>query len=182
MIEFATLFLGLYLGVVPVEVLVAEEVAAVELRLDGEMVGRLQGPPWVLPCDFGQELAPRELVAVAFDDRGREVGRARQGINVSRHAAEARIVLRRHGSREVPVAHVAWNSAAGDDPVAVRATLDGESIEADEPGRIALPPLAGEPDTAHFLRVELEFPRSGIATAEVVFGGRFGGSLATSTC
>lgn len=48
MIAFASLFLGLIVGVVPVTVVVVEAVAAVEFELDGESVGRLERKPWTL--------------------------------------------------------------------------------------------------------------------------------------
>ena len=65
MIAFASLFLGLFLGVKPVEMVVGEGVAAVELRLDGRSMGTLRGAPWRRELDFGSELAPRHLEAVA---------------------------------------------------------------------------------------------------------------------
>ena len=65
--SFLSAFLGLVVGGHPVELTVTGEVAAVELRLDGETVGHLRGEPWVLVCDFGAELAPHELVAIGRD-------------------------------------------------------------------------------------------------------------------
>jgi len=65
-----------------VELVVGAGVARVELLLDGDLVGERTGPPWEISCDFGEELAPHELVAVARDAKGEEVGRARQWINL----------------------------------------------------------------------------------------------------
>ncbi len=64
MVQFVTLLLGLTLGVKPIEVAVAGDAAAVEMRLDGRAVGRLEGPPWRLEVDFGHRLEPRLLEAV----------------------------------------------------------------------------------------------------------------------
>lgn len=58
MIEFVTLFLALTWGMRPVEVAVGAEVAAVELPLDGELVGRLEGEPWSLELDSGKTWRP----------------------------------------------------------------------------------------------------------------------------
>jgi hypothetical protein len=116
-------------------------------------------------------------VAVARDDQGREVARARQWINVPRPPAEARIVVDRDGLDGPPVAQVAWNSAMGGQPRAVRATLDGEPVEVADPARIPLP--GGDPDSVHFLRVELEFAGGVSASAEVAFGGRHGALIGT---
>ncbi len=85
MIEFVTLFLGLYHGVQPVELEVTpirgRDVAEVELWLDDEPTGTLSGPPWTSRVDLGPELKPHELIAVARDAGGDELGRARRWIN-----------------------------------------------------------------------------------------------------
>ncbi|MGD2116661.1 MAG: hypothetical protein PVG07_16530 [Acidobacteriota bacterium] len=81
-VAFATVLLGLLVGVQPVELEVGADVARVELRLDGELVGQRTGPPWVIPCDFGEDLAPHELVAIARDSLGNEMRRARQWVNL----------------------------------------------------------------------------------------------------
>ena len=177
MIEFATLFLGLYVGVVPVEVLVGDEVSSVEMRLDGEWVGTLGGPPWVAPCDLGEELVPHELIAIARDPEGREVGRARQWINVPRPAAEARVVVREAAVPGSWIADVSWNSATGGVPEEVTATLDGEPVPVTDPTRIVVHPR--DPGELHFLRVDLRFPSGLAASAEAAFGGEHGTSLET---
>ena len=88
-IVFATALLGLVVGVHPVNLEVGAEVARVELLLDGELVGQRAGPPWEIPCDFGDDLSPHELVAVALDAAGEELGRAGQWVNYP-HSANAR--------------------------------------------------------------------------------------------
>ncbi len=75
---FASLFLGLVSGTVPVRVLVNPPVAAVEFRLDGVAVGRRDGPPWTVPVALGDEVVPRARVAAAMDANGNEIARARQ--------------------------------------------------------------------------------------------------------
>lgn len=85
-VTFATVLVGLLLGVHPVGLEVGAGVTRVELLLDGELVGQRSAPPWVIPCDFGEELAPHELIAVARNAAGEEVGRVGQWINFPRSA------------------------------------------------------------------------------------------------
>jgi hypothetical protein len=92
-IAFATLFLGLVLGVQPVEVMVAPEVERVDLLLDGTLARSLAGPPWRVPCDLGPLLTPRRLEAVAYDAGGRELGRTAQWLNLPRPPAETEWML-----------------------------------------------------------------------------------------
>lgn len=174
MVTFVSLFLGLVFGVHPVEVLVGEDVAAVEIRLDGELVGRLEGEPWRVDCDFG-ELEPRELVAVSFDAEGKELGRARQWVNLPQPHAEVGVVLEKDADGRALAARLSWESIVGD-PLTVYASLDGKPLVVQDPRRIALPP-AGT-DQLHFLRLRLEFPRDVSAVEELPFGGTFSGEAA----
>jgi len=57
-------------------------VASVEIFLDGEGIGVAIEPEWEVECDFGDRLRPHELVAVARDETGRELGRAAQLVNL----------------------------------------------------------------------------------------------------
>lgn len=170
MVTFVSLFLGMVFGVHPVEVLVGEDVAAVEIRLDGELVGRLEGEPWRLDCDFG-ELEPRELVAVSFDAEGRELNRARQWINLPQPWAEVGVVLEKDEKGRVRAARLTWESTVGADPLQVYASLDGEPLAVEDPRRIVLPPT--EAQELHFLRVRMEFPQDVSAVRELPFGGTF---------
>ena len=81
MIEILTLFLGLYHGPQTVEVRVGESVAVVEFWLDGEAIGRVSQPPWAVRVDLGPDLEPHELIAIARDAEGGDVGRARRWVN-----------------------------------------------------------------------------------------------------
>jgi len=82
MVTILSAFLGFVIGVQPVELSVDGDVAAVELMLDGRGVATLRGEPWVVAVDFGDELAPHELIAIARDDDGNEMWRATRRINV----------------------------------------------------------------------------------------------------
>ncbi|MCG8461248.1 MAG: hypothetical protein MI919_33595, partial [Holophagales bacterium] len=93
MIEFLTLLIGLTVGTQAVELAVSEEVASVQLRLDGRSVAESDSPPWRFEVDLGGRLEPHELVAVAFDGDGVVLGRARQWVNLPRPPSEARLAL-----------------------------------------------------------------------------------------
>lgn len=176
-VAFASLFLGLTLGQQPVTLVVGEGVAGVELLLDGEAVGELREPPWTLPIDLGAALAPHELVAVARDADGEEVGRASQWINLPRAPAEVEVVLAEGEGGRGAVAILAWESVLGREPRSVTATFDGAPLDTTDPRRLALPPH--DPDRLHLLRVEIEFSANLGAVTEVVFGGDYGSRTAT---
>src|SRR6476660_1044804 len=169
MIAFASLFLGLIVGVVPVTVLVEKPVAAVRYELDGKAVGRLDRAPWTLPLDFGADLAPHELVARALDAAGKEIGVTRQFVNLPRPPAEVEVVLERDAKGRAAAARFSGQSLIGSRPVRVNATFDGSLLAADESNRVALP--AYDDSARHVLSVELEFSPTVKSRTDVVFGG-----------
>jgi len=169
MIEFLTLFLGLVGGPQLVEVSVDSQVAAVEMQLDGEQIGRLEKPPWRLEIDLGTGLAARELVAVAFDDDGTVIGRASQYLNRPRPSAEAKILLERDEAGRAVTARLTWESVIGRSPRELRVTLDGGPLAVADPENIPLP--AHDPKTFHFLHAELVFSGEVTAQTQLSFGG-----------
>src|SRR6266508_2948329 len=169
MIAFASLFLGLVIGVQPVAVLVEGPVAAVRLELDGQTVGRIERAPWALPVDFGGELAPHELVARAFDREGKEVGSARQFVNLPRPPAEVEVLLERDERGRPIAARFSGQSASAFRPARVTVTFDDRPLPAGESGRVGLP--AYNPETSHVLTVEPEFSEALRSKADLVFGG-----------
>lgn len=171
MITFASLFLGLVLGPKPVEVVVGQGVAVVELRLDGQQVAMLEGPPWATVVDFGDELKPRLFEAVALDAGQGEVGRARQWLNLPTEAAVLGAVLEPRQEGQPRVVRLRWESAAGAEPTAVRATLDDRPLEVDDPRRLVLPQV--DESTLHLLQVEMDFGRRTTSRVDVTFGGSY---------
>jgi hypothetical protein len=167
-ISFASLFVGLVLGIVDVRLLAGSGVERVGLFLDGRKVAEMR-EPFAAAVDLGCEPEPHELVAVAYDASGREVGRARQWLNRPRAAAEATLALEPGRGGRGPVARLTWRSLVADQPEAVTVTLDGAPVEVHDPSRVELPPL--EPAGTHFLRAALDFGRGVSASAELVFGG-----------
>jgi hypothetical protein len=172
-IAFATLWLGIVAGPLPVEVLAGPQVARIELRLDGEAAATIPSPPWTTTLDLGSEIAPHELVARAFDAAGQPLGEARQLLNMPRPAAELELAVSRvEGALEV---RLAWAAIGTSAPRTVRASLDGVPLPGPEDLRVLrLPPFTD--DRPHLLRIEAEFP-GGSTSREVVLGGELAADL-----
>jgi hypothetical protein len=167
-LTFATLFLGLVLGVRPVEVMATGPVAEVAFELDGREVVRLFDRPYRQPLDFGAEYAPHELVARAYDAKGKQIALARQWINLPRPPAEVEIVLERDKSGKAIAAKLAWASRMGPKPTSVTLTFDGHPLLVDALRRAPLP--AYDASLPHVVSAEVEFP--GLhARADSVLGG-----------
>lgn len=175
MIAFATMFLGLVLGVQPVTVAVSDGVARVELLLDGHQIATVEGPPWTAPCDFGSELVPHAFEAVAYDADGSEIARAQQRINLPEPLADARIVLEKE--EESTVVRVLFDSVFRSEPEHATVRFDGRQLEVEDPHRFELPPFDDE--QIHHLSVELEFPDNVIRIVETTFGGAFSDHIGT---
>ncbi|MCP4654438.1 MAG: hypothetical protein GY856_03355 [bacterium] len=177
MIAFASLFLGLVLGVQPVEVVVGEGVVAVEILLNGRSLGMIRGEPWSIDCDLGTELAPQELEAVAYDAEQQEIGRVRQWLNLPQAPAVASIVLEPHQEGQPRLARLAWESIARTEPKAIAASFDGKPLRVDDPRRIVLP--AHDAKQLHFLRAELDFGFNVSSLIELIFGGTYADEIST---
>ncbi len=176
MLTFLTAFLGLVVGVHPVELTVGSDVATVELRLDGETLGTLRGEPWVLACDFGSELAPHELVAIGRDAEGREIARAVQWINLPQPRSQAELVLDEAVDGVARQARLVWHSADAATPDAWRVSFNGEVLGVADPRVFELP--AYDPARFHVLQAALRFGNS-YAYEEIVLGGPRGDSVDT---
>ena len=169
MLAFASLFLGLVVGVQPVTVLVEKPVAAVRFELDGKTIGRAEGAPWTVSVDFGAALAPHELVARALDAAGKEIGVERQFVNLPRSPAEVEVLLERDAKGRPVAARFSGQSLIASRPARVEVTFDGKPLPADESNRVALPDYDG--DARHVLSVEMEYSPAVRSKTDVVFGG-----------
>lgn len=174
MITFVSLFLGLVTGVQTVEVALSAPAASVEVALDDQVVATLVEPPWKAALDFGRRLRPYKLEAVARDAAGREIGRARQWINLPRSQAEMALALlaRADGSRAV---RVILQQAGADRSMQVRALLDGEPLAPVDRDLFALPPY--DPATFHLIEAEAQLAGGAVVTAHLGVGGQFGGEV-----
>jgi len=170
MIAFATLFLGLVVGVQPVEVVTRGSVAAVEILFDGKPAARLDGAPWRTSVDFGRDLAPHELVARSLDEKGHEIGRVRQFLNLPRPPAELQILLQRDEKGAARGAQLAWESLSAAPPTSVRVTFDGRPLEV--AGRETFNVPAYDPTTLHLLSANVEFDNGVRCRADAVLGER----------
>ena len=177
MIEFVTLYLGLVMGLQPVEVTVGAQVASVEVLLDSASIGIIQRAPWRIDCDFGPRLLPHKLEAVARDRDGVEVGRAEQWLNLPRKRAEAKLSLYTDETDGSDRIRLIWEALDSASPKGVRVLLDGDPLPMTSLDKIELP--ATDPGSFHVLTAELEFADGLSATAEVVFGGTFGDSISS---
>lgn len=165
------MFLGLVSGLQAIEVQVAEPVTRVEIYVDGQLAARLENEPWRLSHDFGAELAPHQLEALAYDDSGAQIGRAQQWINLPRQPVEATVVLERDAAGKARAALLTWESLAGSEPPEVRVWLDGKVLDFEDPHSIPLPPH--DPNQLHFLRAELIFEQVLSSVVELTFGGAY---------
>jgi hypothetical protein len=168
MISFASLFVGLVFGIVNVQLVATAGVHRVELFLDGNRVAELSAP-FATPVDLGCDPAPHELVAVARDEKGRQVDRVRQWVNRPRSAAEASLVLEPGFGDRGRVARLSWRCLTGEVPRSIAVTFDGRPVPVSDPSRIEVPPH--DPAQVHSLRAELDFGGDVRAVAEAIFGG-----------
>ncbi|MGH9399216.1 MAG: hypothetical protein ACRD00_02525, partial [Thermoanaerobaculia bacterium] len=165
MIAFASLFLGLVIGVAPVSVLVESPVAWVRIELDGKAVGTIKRAPWRLSIDFGAELLPHELIARGFDRQGNEAASARQFVNLPRAPAEVEVVLERDAAGQPVAARFSGSSVVAFQPARATVTFDEKPLPS-EIGRVKLP--AYDPGERHVLSVELEFSEGLRSRTDVV--------------
>lgn len=177
MIAFVTLLLGLISGVYPIEVKVGGSVTAVEFRLDGVVVERREGPPWVARVDLGTGLRPQVLSVHAFNADGQEVAHASQWLNLPRPSAEVDIVLEKDGKGIPKAAQLTWQSVSGVKPATLAITLDGVPLKVDATGRAPFP--AVDLKTLHVLTADLWFPPGLQARRDVAFGGEYGSDVST---
>ncbi len=169
MIAFLTFFLGLVAGTQKVEFSVTGPVAAVEVRLDGSTVARLEHSPWTANVELGQELSPHELVARALDERGEEIGRVHQWLNLPRPPAEVEVLLERGPAGQPTAATVSSESLLGSEPTKLSATFDGVNVAPSPGRRFTIPPY--DPGATHILTVAAEFPNRIEARRDLVLGG-----------
>jgi len=177
MVTFISLFLGLITGSHMVELAVDGPAVRVEIVLDQKVVRVFARPPWRGSCDFGSELQPHELVAIAYDADGNELGRARQLVNLPRPFAEARIAFESDTNDRPSAVRVFWESSDAVRPLSVFAIFDGLVLQRDEDGRYLLPPY--DMNQVHIVSAEVRFLDGITARSDATFGGRYGSQVST---
>jgi len=174
MVTFVSIFLWLAVGTHTVEVAVEDPVASVEIRLDGKAVGVATAPTWQAECDFGSVIRPHLLVAVAFDERGVELDRARQVLNLPRPDAEVEMILETGYTERPEAVRVVTQSAQKLEPAHLLVTFDGEILSGSD-GLYVLPPY--DPEQAHILSAEATFPQGVSARDDLTLGGSHRGQV-----
>ena len=168
MVSFVSLFVGFVVGIVNVQLMATAEVDRVELFLDGRVVAELR-EPYSRPVDLGCEPAPHELVAVAYDERGRVLSSTRQWVNRPRATADLSVLVDGGGESSPRTARLVWRALAGEVPRTVSVTFDGAVLPVTDPQRIELP--EHDPAHVHLLRADIDFGRGVAASAEMIVGG-----------
>jgi hypothetical protein len=167
-ITFVTLLLGIAVGAHAVEVQVDPAASSVEFRLDGRPVASLVKPPWKTVVDLGRPV-PHELVAIARNREGAELGRAVQLVNVPRQNSEASFTLLPGTGGIGRIARLTFASALSARPESIELSFDGQVLDPGNLARIRLPNF--RPADVHVLRGVLEFRGGNRVTAELLVGG-----------
>jgi hypothetical protein len=167
-----TRLLQLVAGPQTIAVEAGPAVRSVRLIRDGETVATLREKPYVAQVDFGPELVPHALTAVAYDASGSEVARDTQAINLARNGAELAVLLERDEKTQQVTAHIRPKHVGGARPVALAVTLDGKPVGS---GRTLTVPLGAVDKTKiHTVSATVRFVDGLETTQDVVFGGVFG--------
>lgn len=168
MITFLTLILGIAAGVHTIEVQADPAASYVEFQLDGRTLRSVTQPPWKMLVDFGRPV-PHELVAIARDREGAELGRAVQLVNVPRPNSEASFTLLPGSGGSGRMACLTFASAFSARPESIELTFDGRVLDPGNLARIRLPEF--RPADVHVLRAVLEFKGGNRVSAELLVGG-----------
>jgi hypothetical protein len=174
MIVFLTLYLGLVSGKQRLELQAAAAVKSIRIVIDGAPLVTMSAPPWLAEIDFGPELQPHEIIAVALNENGDEIARARQYVNVPRPPAEIDVVLDRDAEGKPSRAKLVARHLAQQKPRSAAVKLDDAALSLDVDFNAKLPPV--DMKRPHLLAAEMRFADGTVARREVVFGGQFGDS------
>jgi len=145
-------------------------VVEVAFELDGREQVRLSGSrTWKQDVDFGPEYSPHELVARAYDAKGKEIALARQWINLPRPPAEVEITLENDKTGRAAAADLTWASRMGPHPTSVSLTFDGTELPLDVAHHARLP--AYDPALTHVVSAQVDFVGGVHSHADRVLGG-----------
>lgn len=176
-IVFVSLFLGLIAGHQPVEVQVGSAVKSVRILVDGRAVAALTSAPWRATIDLGSILEPRDLLAIAYNSDGGEIGRASQIINLPRPLAEFTIGLQADDKGTPVAVALRWEHVLAAKPSRATISVDGQKLPIDEQFHARLPALdMGHP---HLIAAEMRFEDGFVSRRELVAGGAVADSIST---
>lgn len=177
MITFLTVYLGLIAGHQPVEMRVDPAVRTVRLLLDGKKIDTFAAPPWRSVVDFGPTIQPHELVALGLDEKGDEVTRVSQFINLPRPTAELDILVDRAADGTPRSAKLSGFHVSYAQVKRTSLKLDSTPLSLDRGYRASLPKI--DMKRPHVLAAEMRFEDGTIARRDVVFGGEFAETMPT---
>ena len=170
---FLTVFLGLVVGPVTVELQPPAGTEHVRVLVDGDPVAEVAGEPWRAEVDFGSRLTPHLLEAEAFDGQGEILARDRQWVNLPSGPARAGIALREHPEFGMGLS-LSWAHVLGYEPTRVRLEIDGKQVAIGDSSWVRVPETESE---LTLVRLEVEFPDYSIANQDVVLrAGRLVGT------
>jgi hypothetical protein len=167
-ITFVSLLVGLITGTHAVELAPGPDVAAIEIRLNGTSRARLTRPPWRASIDFGEDLRPHRLTAIAFSDAGNAVATAEQWVNVAHDEAQVTLIPLAGPGDRVDAVRVSWACTGCGAPTSVEVTFDGTPLVLSDPKRVLLPLARGR--DAHIVQANVTFAGGISAGAELVVG------------
>jgi len=145
-------------------------VHTVRILLENRPVAVLDEPPWRATVDFGSSIAPSELVAVGYDQRGNEIARATQFVNIPRPVAEFNITLQNDADGVPATAQFKWEHLVAAKAVSATLTIDGEPVPLDKAGAVSrLPRL--DMKRPHVIAGEMKFEDGFVTRREMVIGG-----------
>ncbi len=170
---FLSLFFGLVTGKQSVVLQVQPGVALVRVELGGREVARMTGAPWSATVDFGSDLIPNQLAAIAYDDHGQEIGRIAQTINLAQPSAEVQMVIHTDGARPVAVDLVGRHRLRSA-PSNARLLVDGVAVPLNRGFHASLPSMSAT--QPHILSAEMHFSDGEVAHRDVAIQAGFSGS------
>ena len=162
------MFLGLASGLQPIELQTDAAVKSIRIILAGREVARLSQPPWRTEIDLGLELVPREIQAIAYDEKDNELGRAWQFLNLPRASAEIEIVLQYSGMFP-SAAQLHWRNLEHADPESAVMTFDGLPLKVHSDFRAPFPQTDWL--RPHVIDAQMRFRDGMVARREIVVGG-----------
>ncbi len=167
-VAFITLFLGLAAGMQSVDVQTDSAVKSLRILLDGREVAALTQLPWHAVVDFGRQLDPRPLEAIGFDEKGNEIGRATQFLNVPRATAELEIVLQT-GAIGPKGADLRWQHLQFKEPKSAMLSFDRTPLKIEKNYHATFPETDWK--HPHLIAAEMKFRDGIVARREIVVGG-----------
>jgi hypothetical protein len=165
---FVSLFLGLAAGMQSIDVQTDSAVTSLRILLAGSEVAALTQRPWHAVVDFGRQLDPRAVEAIGYDERGNEIGRATQIINLPHAAAELAIVLQ-SGGIGPKAADLRWQHLQFKEPKSATLSLDRIQLKLDKNFHARFPETDWK--HPHLIAAEMKFRDGIVARREIVVGG-----------